>query len=76
VTVEGRKPLAQRTQIQKPVYSPQQMIRGHMLFEIKAVEEPLLVACLLAHHADVLPSFLLPLGHRPRPSVQKSFSTQ
>src|SRR6476659_8590195 len=51
------------------------MIRGHMLFEVKAVEEPLLVACLLAHHADVSPSFLLRLGPWPTSNVQ-SFSTQ
>src|SRR6476620_8306051 len=51
------------------------MIRGHMLFEVKAVEEPLLVACLLAHHADVSPSFLLRLGPWQTSNVQ-SFSTQ
>ena len=68
--------LAQRAQIQKRVYSPQQMIRGHVLFQVKAVEEPFLIACLLAHHSDVPPSFLLSLGHRARPSVQQSFSTE
>src|SRR5881392_2069761 len=47
-----------------------------MLFKIKAVEEPFLIACLLAHHADVPSSFLLPLGQRPRHSVQESFSTE
>jgi hypothetical protein len=40
-------------QIQKRVYPPQQMIRGHVLFEVKAVEEPFLIACLLAHHPEV-----------------------
>ena len=63
-------------EIQKPVYSPQQMIRGHLLFEIKAVEEPFLVACLLAHHPDVPSSFLLSLGHRSGPTVHGSFPTQ
>src|ERR1700681_2762362 len=52
------------------------MSRGYVLFEVKAVEEPFLVACLLAHHPDVPPSFLLPMGHRPWRSVQKSFSTE
>jgi hypothetical protein len=76
MAVERREVLAQRAQIQKLVYASKQMISGYVCFEIKGVEEPILVACLLIHHPDVPPSLSLPLGHRPSPTVQRSFSTQ
>jgi hypothetical protein len=53
MAVERREVLAQRAQIQKLVYASKQMISGYVCFEIKGVEEPILVACLLIHHPDV-----------------------
>jgi hypothetical protein len=52
MAVEARQVLARVAQIEESINAAEQVVVGHVVFEIKGVEKSFLTTCLTPHHRD------------------------
>lgn len=74
--IERSEMSPQFAEVEESINPAQQVIERNVSFEIKRVEQPVLIAALLTHHLDVPLRIGPPLGHRCAPPVRRSFSTE
>ena len=54
MAVERGEVLAQLRQIEEPIDAAEQMIRGNVRVEVEGIEQSVLVAAVLSHHAAAI----------------------